>query len=87
MYGAIGVGKHRGKLFSLTEMVEAAARGAKSNLITATLHPAARIFDILAKGGEAPAANPAHRRDDQAKTQPFYEAGIRGAASIGSRSF
>jgi UTP--glucose-1-phosphate uridylyltransferase len=76
MYGVVGVGERKGKLFSLTEMVEKPPREkAPSNLIITgryILQP--EIFDILAKekrgaGGEIQLTD---AMIELAKTQPFY---------------
>ena len=76
MYGVVGVGERKGKLFSLTEMVEKPAREkAPSNLIITgryILQP--EIFGILAAGTRG-AGNEIQLTDamiELAKTQPFY---------------
>ena len=76
MYGVVGVGERKGKLFSLTEMVEKPAREkAPSNLIITgryILQP--EIFGILASGTRG-AGNEIQLTDamiELAKTQPFY---------------
>jgi UTP--glucose-1-phosphate uridylyltransferase len=76
MYGAVGVGKTKGKAFSITKMVEKPPRAeAPSNLIITgryILQP--EIFDILATqqggaGGEIQLTDAMIRL---AETQPFY---------------
>jgi UTP--glucose-1-phosphate uridylyltransferase len=76
MYGAVGVGKPRGKAFSITQMVEKPKReDAPSNLIITgryILQP--EIFDLLAKqergtGGEIQLTD---AMIALAKKQPFY---------------
>src|SRR6476469_2667283 len=76
MYGVVGVGKPKGKLFEITQMVEKPPRAkAPSNLIITgryILQP--EIFDILAAqqrgaGGEIQLTD---AMIELAKTQPFY---------------
>jgi UTP--glucose-1-phosphate uridylyltransferase len=76
MYGVVGIGEKKGKLFGITEMVEKPARTkAPSNLIITgryILQP--EIFDILASqnrgtGGEIQLTD---AMIELAKTQPFY---------------
>jgi UTP--glucose-1-phosphate uridylyltransferase len=76
MYGVVGIGEKKGKLFGITEMVEKPARAkAPSNLIITgryILQP--EIFDILASqnrgaGGEIQLTD---AMIELAKTQPFY---------------
>ena len=76
MYGVVGVGKPKGKLFEITPMVEKPPRAkAPSNLIITgryILQP--EIFDILAAqqrgaGGEIQLTD---AMIELAKTQPFY---------------
>jgi UTP--glucose-1-phosphate uridylyltransferase len=76
MYGVVGVGAAKGKLFSITEMVEKPPREkAPSNLIITgryILQP--EIFDLLASqtrgaGGEIQLTD---AMIELAKTQPFY---------------
>jgi UTP--glucose-1-phosphate uridylyltransferase len=76
MYGVVGVGKRKGKLFSLTEMVEKPPREkAPSNLIITgryILQP--EIFTILAaeKRGAGGEIQLTDAMIELAKTQPFY---------------
>jgi UTP--glucose-1-phosphate uridylyltransferase len=76
MYGVVGVGASRGKLFSLTEMVEKPAREkAPSNLIITgryILQP--EIFAILAaeKRGAGGEIQLTDAMIELARTQPFY---------------
>jgi UTP--glucose-1-phosphate uridylyltransferase len=80
MYGVVGVGepvgKHGGKLFSLTQMVEKPAREtAPSNLIITgryILQP--EIFDLLAAGkrGAGGEIQLTDAMIELARTQPFY---------------
>jgi UTP--glucose-1-phosphate uridylyltransferase len=76
MYGVVGVGERKGKLFTLTEMVEKPARDkAPSNLIITgryVLQP--EIFDILATGkrGAGGEIQLTDAMIELAKTQPFY---------------
>jgi len=76
MYGVVGVGEKKGKLFGITEMVEKPPRAkAPSNLIITgryILQP--EIFDVLAKqnrgaGGEIQLTD---AMIELAKSQPFY---------------
>jgi UTP--glucose-1-phosphate uridylyltransferase len=76
MYGAVGIGENKGKLFGITEMVEKPPQGkAPSNLIITgryILQP--EIFDILASqnrgtGGEIQLTD---AMIALARTQPFY---------------
>jgi len=82
MYGVVGVGERKGKLFSLTEMVEKPPREkAPSNLIITgryILQP--EIFDILAKekrgaGGEIQLTD---AMIGLARTQSFYGVEFEG---------
>jgi UTP--glucose-1-phosphate uridylyltransferase len=82
MYGVVGVGERRGKLFSLTEMVEKPPREkAPSNLIITgryILQP--EIFQILEKqergaGGEIQLTDAMNRL---AREQPFYGVKFEG---------
>jgi len=84
LYGVVGVGERRGKLFSITEMVEKpAAEKAPSNLIISgryILQP--EIFDILASekrgaGGEIQLTD---AMIELARTQPFYGFQFEGRA-------
>jgi UTP--glucose-1-phosphate uridylyltransferase len=76
MYGVVGVGEHRGNLFSLTKMVEKPSREtAPSNLIITgryVLQP--EIFDVLAaeKRGTGDEIQLTDAMIELAKTQPFY---------------
>jgi UTP--glucose-1-phosphate uridylyltransferase len=76
MYGVVGVGERKGKLFSLTEMVEKPAREkAPSNLIITgryILQP--EIFGILAAGtrGAGDEIQLTDAMIELGKTQPFY---------------
>jgi UTP--glucose-1-phosphate uridylyltransferase len=76
MYGVVGVGEPKGKLFSLTQMVEKPAReNAPSNLIITgryILQP--EIFDILAaeKRGAGGEIQLTDAMIELAKRQPFY---------------
>jgi UTP--glucose-1-phosphate uridylyltransferase len=76
MYGVVGVGERKGKLFGLTQMVEKpSGETAPSNLIITgryILQP--EIFDVLATerrgaGGEIQLTD---AMIELAKTQPFY---------------
>ncbi len=76
MYGVVGVGERKGKLFGLTEMVEKPSREkAPSNLIITgryILQP--EIFDVLASEKRG-AGNEIQLTDamiELAKNQPFY---------------
>jgi UTP--glucose-1-phosphate uridylyltransferase len=76
MYGVVGVGERKGKLFGLTEMVEKPSREkAPSNLIITgryILQP--EIFDVLASEKRG-AGNEIQLTDamiELAKRQPFY---------------
>jgi len=76
MYGVVGVGERKGKLFALTQMVEKPTReAAPSNLIITgryILQP--EIFAILAAGKRG-AGNEIQLTDamiELARTQPFY---------------
>jgi UTP--glucose-1-phosphate uridylyltransferase len=84
MYGVVGKGEPRGKLFSITEMVEKPPREkAPSNLIITgryVLQP--EIFDILAKqqrgtGGEIQLTD---AMIDLARTQSFYGLKFEGSS-------
>jgi UTP--glucose-1-phosphate uridylyltransferase len=75
-YGVVGVGQHKGKAFSITEMVEKPPRDkAPSNLtITGRYILQPEIFDILAKG-ERGAGGEIQLTDGMvtlARQQPFY---------------
>jgi UTP--glucose-1-phosphate uridylyltransferase len=76
MYGVVGVGERKGKLFSLTDMVEKPPREkAPSNLIITgryILQP--EIFEILAaeKRGAGGEIQLTDAMIELAKTQPFY---------------
>src|SRR5436190_2159999 len=76
MYGVVGVGKRRGDLFALTQMVEKPSREtAPSNLIITgryVLQP--EIFDVLAaeKRGAGDEIQLTDAMIELAKTQPFY---------------
>jgi UTP--glucose-1-phosphate uridylyltransferase len=76
MYGVVGVGEPKGKLFSLTQMVEKPAReNAPSNLIITgryILQP--EIFDLLAAGkrGAGGEIQLTDAMIELARTQPFY---------------
>jgi UTP--glucose-1-phosphate uridylyltransferase len=76
MYGVVGVGEPKGKLFSLTQMVEKPAREtAPSNLIITgryILQP--EIFDLLAAGkrGAGGEIQLTDAMIELARTQPFY---------------
>jgi UTP--glucose-1-phosphate uridylyltransferase len=75
-YGVVGVGPHKGKAFSITEMVEKPPRDkAPSNLtITGRYILQPEIFDILAKG-ERGAGGEIQLTDGMvtlARQQPFY---------------
>ena len=83
-YGAVGIGKRKGKAFAITEMVEKPARDkAPSNLIITgryILQP--EIFDILASqetgtGGEIQLTD---AMIQLSKTQPFYGLKFEGRA-------
>jgi UTP--glucose-1-phosphate uridylyltransferase len=82
MYGAVGVGKPQGKLFSLTAMVEKPPRGrAPSNLIITgryILQP--EIFDVL-EAQETGAGGEIQLTDAMialSKRQPFYGLKFQG---------
>jgi UTP--glucose-1-phosphate uridylyltransferase len=82
MYGAVGVGKHQGKLFSLTAMVEKPPRGrAPSNLIITgryILQP--EIFHVL-EAQEVGAGGEIQLTDAMialSKRQPFYGLKFQG---------
>ena len=76
MYGVVGIGERRGKLFALTEMVEKPTpESAPSNLIITgryILQP--EIFDILAaeKRGTGDEIQLTDAMIELAKVQPFY---------------
>ncbi len=76
MYGVVGVGARKGKLFGLTQMVEKPPREkAPSNLIITgryILQP--EIFDVLASGtrGAGGEIQLTDAMIELAKTQPFY---------------
>ena len=76
MYGVVGIGERKGKLFTLTGMVEKPAReNAPSNLIITgryILQP--EIFDILAaeKRGAGGEIQLTDAMIELAETQPFY---------------
>jgi UTP--glucose-1-phosphate uridylyltransferase len=76
MYGVVGIGERKGRLFSLTQMVEKPARDtAPSNLIITgryILQP--EIFDILAaeKRGTGDEIQLTDAMIELAKTQPFH---------------
>ena len=76
MYGVVGVGERKGKLFELTQMVEKpAAETAPSNLIITgryILQP--EIFDVLAaeKRGAGGEIQLTDAMIELARTQPFY---------------
>jgi UTP--glucose-1-phosphate uridylyltransferase len=76
MYGVVGVGERKGKLFSLTQMVEKPPREkAPSNLmITGRYILQPEIFDILAAGkrGAGGEIQLTDAMIELAKTQPFY---------------
>jgi UTP--glucose-1-phosphate uridylyltransferase len=76
MYGVVGVGERKGKLFSLTQMVEKPARekAPSSLIITGRYILQPEIFGILAAqthgaGGEIQLTD---AMIELAKTQPFY---------------
>jgi UTP--glucose-1-phosphate uridylyltransferase len=84
MYGVVGVGERKGKLFGLTQMVEKpSGETAPSNLIITgryILQP--EIFDVLAAerrgaGGEIQLTD---AMIELAKTQPFYGLEFEGRA-------
>ena len=81
MYGVVGVGERKGKLFSLTAMVEKPPREkAPSNLIITgryILQP--EIFDILAaeKRGAGGEIQLTDAMIELARTQPFYGLEVR----------
>ena len=76
MYGVVGVGERKGKLFELTQMVEKPRREtAPSNLIITgryILQP--EIFDLLAaeKRGAGGEIQLTDAMIELAQTQPFY---------------
>ena len=76
MYGVVGVGERKGKLFELTQMVEKPSREtAPSNLIITgryILQP--EIFDVLAaeKRGAGGEIQLTDAMIELARTQPFY---------------
>jgi UTP--glucose-1-phosphate uridylyltransferase len=76
MYGVVGVGERKGRLFEITEMIEKPARErAPSNLIITgryILQP--EIFDILAaqKRGTGGEIQITDAMIELAQTQPFY---------------
>ena len=76
MYGVVGVGERKGKLFELTQMVEKPSRDtAPSNLIITgryILQP--EIFDVLAaeKRGAGGEIQLTDAMIELARTQPFY---------------
>jgi UTP--glucose-1-phosphate uridylyltransferase len=76
MYGVVGVGERKGRLFAITEMIEKPARErAPSNLIITgryILQP--EIFDILAaqKRGTGGEIQITDAMIELAQTQPFY---------------
>src|SRR5438128_11762699 len=82
MYGVVGVGERKGKLLSLTEMVEKPAReNAPSNLIITgryILRP--EIFDVLAteKRGTGGEIQLTDAMIELARTQPFYALEFEG---------
>jgi UTP--glucose-1-phosphate uridylyltransferase len=84
LYGVVGVGEWRGKLFSITEMVEKPpAEKAPSNLIITgryILQP--EIFDILAAGkrGAGGEIQLTDAMIELARTQPFYGLKFEGRA-------
>jgi UTP--glucose-1-phosphate uridylyltransferase len=76
MYGVVGVGERKGKLFGITEMVEKppAAKAPSNLIITGRYILQPEIFDILASqsrgaGGEIQLTD---AMIELAKTQPFY---------------
>jgi UTP--glucose-1-phosphate uridylyltransferase len=84
MYGVVGVGKPKGKAFSITEMVEKPARDAAPSNLTITgryiLQP--EIFEVLGKqekgtGGEIQLTD---AMIQLAGTQPFYGLKFEGRA-------
>jgi UTP--glucose-1-phosphate uridylyltransferase len=84
LYGVLGVGEQRGKLFSITQMVEKpTAEKAPSNLIITgryILQP--EIFDILAaeKRGAGGEIQLTDAMIELARTQPFYGLQFAGRA-------
>jgi UTP--glucose-1-phosphate uridylyltransferase len=84
LYGVVGVGERRGKLFALTQMVEKpTAEKAPSNLIITgryILQP--EIFDVLAaeKRGAGGEIQLTDAMIELARTQPFYGFQFAGRA-------
>jgi len=84
LYGVVGIGERRGKLFSLTGMVEKpTAEKAPSNLIITgryILQP--EIFDILAaeKRGAGGEIQLTDAMIELSRTQPFYGLQFKGRA-------
>ena len=77
MYGVVGVGERKGKLFELTQMVEkpGRAKGAVEPHHHRPLHPAAGdLRHARRREARRRRRDPAHRRHDRARQarQPFY---------------
>jgi UTP--glucose-1-phosphate uridylyltransferase len=84
MYGVVGIGERRGKLFGITEMVEKPSRetAPSTSIITGRYILQPEIFDILAAqtrgaGGEIQITD---AMIALAKTQPFYGLKFDGAS-------